>query len=80
MNKLTLVELESLNSSFSSAKFSILAFRAYPLVELRQNIRGKPSDSRQQYLSQQYHTPPPLLFGREQLRSLLTLSIRMLSN
>ena len=41
-----------------------LAFRAYPLIEIRQTapcraIRRKSSDSRQQYLSQQY--PPPLL-------------------
>ena len=60
----TLVELEFLNSSFSSSDFSIRAFRAYPLFELRQQvpgraIRGKSSDPRQHYLSQQY--PPPLL-------------------
>ena len=43
---------------------SIRAFRAYPLIEIKQTapcraFRGKSSDSRQQYLSQQY--PPPLL-------------------
>ena len=59
-----LIELKSLNSSLSSSNFSIRAFRAYPLIEIRQTapcraIRGKSSDSRQQYLSQQY--PPPLL-------------------
>ena len=48
----------------SSSNFSIRAFRAYPLIEIRQTvpcraIRGKSSDSRQQYLSQQH--PPPLL-------------------
>ena len=51
----------------SSSSFSIRAFRAFracPLVETRQTapcrtIRGKSSDSRQQYLSQQY--PPQLL-------------------
>ena len=45
-------------------KFISRAFRVCPLVEIRQTapcqaIRGKSSDSRQQYLSQQY--PPPLL-------------------
>ena len=45
----------------SSSNISIRAFRAYPLVEIRQTvpcraIRGK------QYLSQQYH-PPPLKSG-----------------
>ena len=43
---------------------SIRIFRAYPLIEIRQAvpcraIRGKSSDSRRQYLSQQY--PPPVL-------------------
>ena len=63
----TLIELTFLNSSFSSSNLSIRAFRAFracPLVEIRQTapcraIRSKSSDSRQQYLSQQY--PPPLL-------------------
>ena len=59
----TLIELEFLNSSFSSSNFSIRAFRD-PLVEIRQTvpcraIRGKSSDLGQQYLSQQH--PPPLL-------------------
>ena len=62
--RLRSVPLKFLNSSFSSSNFSIRAFRAYPLIEIRQTvpcraIRGKSSDSRQQYLSQQY--PPPLL-------------------
>ena len=57
----TLIELRFLNSSFSSSNFSIRAFRACPLFEIRQTfpcraIRGKSSDSRQQYLSQQ--NPP----------------------
>ena len=59
-----LVELQFIKSSFSNSNLSIRAFRAYPLIELRhavpgQGIRGKSSDSRQHYLSQQY--PPPLL-------------------
>ena len=32
------VELEFLSSSFSSSNFSIRAFRAYPLVEIRQTV------------------------------------------
>ena len=53
----TLIELKSLNSSFSSSNCSIRVVRAYPLVELRQTapcraFRGKSSDSRQQHLSQ----------------------------
>ena len=70
----TVDDLKSLNSSFSSSNSYIRAFRAqlfefvvvraYPLIEIRQTvplraIRGESSDSRQQYLSQQY--PPPLL-------------------
>ena len=54
------------------AHFSIRVFRAYPLVETRQAvpcraIRGKPSGSRQQYLSQQHHTPL-LQFASQDLR------------
>ena len=60
----TIVELKFLNSSFSSSNCSIHVVRGYPLLEIRltvpcRAIRGKSSDSRQQYLSQQY--PPPLL-------------------
>ena len=60
----TLIELKLFNSSFSSSNLSIRACRAYPVIEIRQAApcrenRGKSSDSRQQYLSQQY--PPPLL-------------------
>ena len=63
----TLIELNFVNSTFSSSKFSIRALRACPLIEIRQTaprrprraIRGKSSDSKQQYLSQQY--PAPLL-------------------
>ena len=60
----TLIELKFLNSSFSSPNVSFRAFRACPLIETRQivpcrAIRGKSSDSRQQYRSQQ--NPPPLL-------------------
>ena len=59
----TLIELKLINSSFSSSNFSIRAFRDCPLIEIRQAvpcraIRGKSSNSRQQYPSQQY--PPPL--------------------
>ena len=51
-----------IDSTFSSSKLSIRVVRAYPLMEIRQTvrcraIRGKSSDSRQQYLSQPY--PPP---------------------
>ena len=67
-----LVELKLLNWSFSSSNLSIRAFRAYPLIENRQAVpclamRGKSSDSRQQYLSQQYPPPPltvPQLYGQ----------------
>ena len=57
-----LIELKFLNSSFSTSNLSIRAVRARPLIEARQTvpcraIRGKSSDSRQQYLSQQYHPP-----------------------
>ena len=60
----TLIELKFLNSICSSSNFSIWAFRASPRVETRQTapcraIWGKSSDSRRQYLSQQY--PRPLL-------------------
>ena len=60
----TLVELKFLDSSFSSSNCSVRVFRAYPLVEICQEvpcraIRGKSSNSRQQYLGQQH--PPPLL-------------------
>ena len=34
----TLIELRFLNSNFSSSKFSIRAFRAYPLIEIRQTV------------------------------------------
>ena len=59
-----LIELKLPNSSFSSSNFSIRAFPAYPLIEIKETvpcrtIRGKSSGSRQQYLSQQ--CPPPLL-------------------
>ena len=59
----TLIELKLFNSRFSSSNFSIRVFRAYPLIDIRQTvpcraIRGRSSDSRQQYLSQQY--PPSL--------------------
>ena len=64
----TLLELKLINWTCSSLDFSILVFRAYPLVEITQAahcraIRGKSSDWRQQYLSQQY--PPPLLEYRQ---------------
>ena len=63
----TLIELKFLHSSFSSSNLSIRAFRAYPLAESRQTvpcsaIRGKSSDSRQPYLSQEYH-PTLLILG-----------------
>ena len=56
-----LIELKFICSSFSSSNLSIRAFRTYPLIEHIltvpcRAIRGKSSDSRQQYLSQQY--PP----------------------
>ena len=66
----------------SSSNFSIRAFRAqicqfkffraYPLTEIRQAvpcraIRGKTSESRQQYLSQQY--PPSLLSFHTEVNS-----------
>ena len=59
-----LIEPKHMNSSFSSSNFSIRAFQVHPLIYIRQTvpcraIRGKSSDSRQQYLRQQY-TPPPL--------------------
>ena len=69
----TLIELKFLDSSFSSSNLSIRAFRAqtsqFELFEFilflkldrpapRRAIRGKSSDSRRQYLCQQY--PPPL--------------------
>ena len=38
----TLTERKFLNSSFSSSDFSIRAFRAYPLVEIRQAIPERP--------------------------------------
>ena len=49
----TLIELKLIDSSCSSSNFSIRAFRAYPLVGIKQivpcrAIRGKSSDSRQQ--------------------------------
>ena len=71
-----LVELKSLNSSFGSSNFSIRAFRACPLVELRQTvpfraIRGMSSDSRQQYLGQQYHPPPSYQVSVRSARSVL---------
>ena len=71
----TLAELEFINSSFSSSNLSIRAFRAYPLIELRQTvprraIRGKSSDSRQRYLTQRY--PPPLLLALEMSASFET--------
>ena len=61
------IELELTNSSFSSLTSRVRASRAFPLSEIRQAapcraIRGKSSDSRQQYLGQQY--PPPLV-GQE---------------
>ena len=61
----TLIELKFLNSSFSNLNFSMRAFRAFPLIEIRQTvpcraIRGKPSDLRQRYLSQQ-HSPSLLM-------------------
>ena len=34
----TLIEVKFLHSSFSSSNFSIRAFRAYPLVEIRQTV------------------------------------------
>ena len=51
------IELNIHNSSCSSSDLSIRAFRSYPLVEIKQSapcraIRGKSSDSRQEYLSQ----------------------------
>ena len=54
-----LIELKFITLSFSRSNLSI---RAYPLVAIGQTvpcraIRGKSSDSRQQYLNQQY--PPP---------------------
>ena len=60
----TLIDVKFLNSSFSSSFFLIQAFRACPLGEIRQTVpcravRGKSSDSRQQFLSQQYPPPPP---------------------
>ena len=63
-----LIELKFLNASFSSSGCSNRAFRAYPLVEIRQtapcrSIRGNSSDSSRQYLSQQY-PPPPLTNAR----------------
>ena len=57
----TLIELKFLNSSFLSLSSDTELVQTIP----RREIRGKSSDSRQQYLSQQY--PPPLLdvtFGR----------------
>ena len=60
----TLIELKFLNSCFSSSIFSQFElFELVLFIETRQAvprraIRGKSSDSRQQYLSQQY--PPPL--------------------
>ena len=53
----------SIRVSFSSSNLWIRYFRAYPFIETRPTvpcraIRGKSSDSRQRYLSQQY--PPPL--------------------
>ena len=33
-----MIRLEFLNSSFSSSNFSIRAFRAYPLIEVRQTV------------------------------------------
>ena len=58
----TLIKLEFLDSICSTSNLYIRVVRAYPLIEIRQTapcraIRGKSSDSRQQYLSQQY--PPP---------------------
>ena len=72
MRSETLVELNLLNSTSSSSNFSIRSFRAYSLVDIRQTVpcramRGKSSDSRQQYLSQQYH-PPPLTRGTKHRR------------
>ena len=59
----TLIELKCIISSLSNSDVSIRALRAYPLAEIIQTvpcraIRGKSSDSRQQYLSQQYPPPP----------------------
>ena len=59
------LELKFINLSFSSSNLLIRAFRAYPLIEIRPTvpcraIRGNSSDSRQQYLSQQY---PPHSYG-----------------
>ena len=34
----TLIDLKFLNSSFSNSNFSIRAFRAYPLIEIRQTV------------------------------------------
>ena len=50
--------------TFIELKFLNVFFRAYPFIAIRQTapyqaIRGTSSDSRQQYLSQQY-PPPPL--------------------
>ena len=61
----TRIELEFLNSSFSSSNCSIRVCRTCPLVETRQQapcraIRGKPSDSRQQYISVSSSLNPPL--------------------
>ena len=69
----TLIELKLLNSSFSSSHFSIRVFRAYPLIDIRHTvpcraIRHKSSDSRQQYLNQQYPPPSQKFTGAQAIR------------
>ena len=52
----TLIEPKFLNSSFSSSNLSIIVFRAYPLIEIRQ-LPVEQFEAAE-YLSQEY--PPPL--------------------
>ena len=58
-----LIELKSLNPSFSSSNLSIRAFRAYPHSEIRQTvpcraIRGNSSDSSRRYPQSAAPSPP----------------------
>ena len=62
--KKTLIELNFVNSTFSSLNLSIRVVRACPLIETRQTapcraIRGNSSDSRQGHLGPQH--PPPFV-------------------
>ena len=63
----TLIELEFLDSSFSSNNLSIRAFRAYPLIEIRQ----LPVE-RFEATASQSTVPSPLMQASETERWLLT--------